>query len=109
VADERRVGLTPTRRPDPGFIGVAHGWASGGDLDDVLDDEQLTAGDFVRTMKVLLDVLGQLAAVAPDPDTSRAAELGAELSLRGLVAASSLVSADDVDEAATTSGPTGPP
>jgi len=32
--------------------------------------------------------------VAPDPATARAAETGAELSLRGLVAASSLVAAD---------------
>ena len=95
VADERRSGLTPTRRPDPGFIAVAHGWASGGDLDEVLEDENLTAGDFVRTMKVLLDLLGQVARVATDPATSLAAEQAADVSLRGLVAASSLVDVSD--------------
>lgn len=95
VADERRSGLTPTRRPDPGFIAVAHAWASGGDLDEVLEDENLTAGDFVRTMKVLLDLLGQVARVATDPTTSLAAEQAADVSLRGLVAASSLVDVSD--------------
>jgi len=101
VADERRTGLTPTRRPDPGFIAVAHGWASGGDLDEVLEDEDLTAGDFVRTMKVLLDLLGQVARVATDPATCAAAEQAAQISLRGLVAASSMVAIDDADNSDT--------
>jgi ATP-dependent RNA helicase HelY len=95
VADERRAGLTPTRRPDPGFMAVAHAWASGGDLDEVLEDEELTAGDFVRTMKVLLDLLGQVSRVATDPDTAQAADIAAQASLRGLVAASSLVNAQE--------------
>jgi ATP-dependent RNA helicase HelY len=97
TADERRTGLTPTRRPDPGFMAVAHGWTSGGDLDEVLEDEALTAGDFVRTMKVLLDLLGQVARVSVDPATSAAAERAAAISLRGLVAASSMVNLDDPD------------
>lgn len=107
VADERRSGLTPTRRPDPGFIAVAHAWASGGDLDEVLEDEQLTAGDFVRTMKVLLDLLGQVARVATDPATSLAAGQAAELSLRGLVAASSMVDTNEMDPESTDVGDTG--
>jgi len=90
-ADERGAGLPPTRRPDPGFVAVAHGWVSGGDLDDVLEDEDLTAGDFVRTTKVLLDLLGQIAGIAPEPSTAAAATEAAHQSLRGLVAASSLV------------------
>jgi ATP-dependent RNA helicase HelY len=98
-ADERSVGLTPTRRPDPGFMAVAHGWVSGGDLDDVLEDEELTAGDFVRTTKVLLDLLGQISGVAPEPATADAAAEAARRSLRGLVAASSLVEEDEQEAA----------
>jgi ATP-dependent RNA helicase HelY len=97
-ADERRLGLPTTRRPDPGFISVAHGWASGGDLEEVLEDEQLTPGDFVRTMKVLLDLLGQVARVANDPATAASADEAARCCLRGVVAASSLLGADDEDE-----------
>ena len=93
--DERRCGLPTTRRPDPGFMAVAHGWVSGGDLDDVLEDEELTAGDFVRTTKVLLDLLGQIATIAPEPSTSSAADRAGRLALRGLVAASSVVTEPD--------------
>jgi len=97
-ADERGAGLVPTRRPDPGFMAVAHGWVSGGELDDVLEDEELTAGDFVRTTKVLLDLLGQVAGIAPEPATAQAAAEAARRAMRGLVAASSLVEDDDADD-----------
>jgi ATP-dependent RNA helicase HelY len=94
-ADERSHGLPETRRPDPGFIAIAHAWISGGDLAEVLDDEDLTAGDFVRTMKVLLDLLGQIEMVCADPGTRTAAASAARLGLRGLVAASSMVGAEE--------------
>lgn len=104
-ADEREAGLPPTRRPDPGFVAVAHGWVSGGDLDEVLEDEDLTAGDFVRTTKVLLDLLGQISGIATEPATAAAAGDAARLALRGLVAASSLVEEPEDSSAAEVDTP----
>ena len=91
-ATERDAGLPQTRNPDPGFFAVAHGWAAGEDLADVIGDEAVTGGDFVRNMKQLIDLLRQLAIVtaATSPKTSTAAEQAADRLLRGVVAASSV-------------------
>ena len=90
-SDESELRLPLTREPDPGFMAVAHGWASGGGLDDVLADEEFTAGDFVRTAKQLIDLLRQLAKLAPSAATGAAARSGADAVYRDLVAASSIV------------------
>jgi hypothetical protein len=46
-------------------------------------------------MKVLLDLLGQIEMVCADPGTRTAAASAARLGLRGLVAASSMVGAEE--------------
>ena len=97
--DEHEAALTQTRTPDPGFIAIAHAWAAGGDLDGVLEDEDLSGGDFVRNMKQLIDLLKQIADAAPDEGTRRTANQAADRCFRGLIAASSVVSpAVDDDE-----------
>jgi ATP-dependent RNA helicase HelY len=68
-ADEQRHGLTLTREPDLGFAWAAYRWARGESLDRVLGSAaasglELSAGDFVRWCKQLLDLLDQLAGVA---------------------------------------------
>jgi ATP-dependent RNA helicase HelY len=75
-------------------MAIAHGWASGGDLGDVLADEEITAGDFVRTAKQLIDLLRQLGMLAPVSSTASAARAGADAVHRDLVAASSINEAD---------------
>lgn len=100
VRQERRSQLPETRPPDPGFMAIAHGWAAGGGLDDVLADEEITAGDFVRTAKLLIDLLRQIATLAAVPDTGRAAARAADGVFRDLVAASSIVEVGDEDEVA---------
>jgi ATP-dependent RNA helicase HelY len=87
--DERRLGLPPTRPPDWGFSGLAHAWASGQDLDDVLADDDLSGGDFVRTVRQLLDLLRQLGDAAAEPATAASARAAADALHRGVVAASS--------------------
>ena len=52
------------REPDLGFAWAAYRWASGGRLETVLRDGDLTAGDFVRWCKQLADLLGQIADAA---------------------------------------------
>ena len=74
-----RRAATPTRsapacrspgRPIPTFFALAHAWAAGETLDDVLDDEDLSGGDFVRNVKQLIDLLRQIGDAAPDPTTA---------------------------------------
>ncbi|MEA2715931.1 MAG: ATP-dependent helicase HelY, partial [Actinomycetota bacterium] len=88
---EAAAGLPLTRLPDPGFFAAAHGWASGDDLADVMADEVVTGGDFVRNVKQLIDLLRQLATIAPEKGTATAAGEAADRLFRGVVAASSVV------------------
>ena len=88
---EDEAGLPETRQPDPGFSAVAHAWAAGKDLEDVLLDEDMTGGDFVRNVKQLIDLLRQVGDVAPRPETASSARKAADALFRGVVAASSVV------------------
>jgi ATP-dependent RNA helicase HelY len=88
---EDEAGLPLTRPPDPGFLGLAHAWASGEDLDEVIAEEEMSGGDFVRNVKQLIDLLRQLGDVAPEPATAKAAREAADRLFRGVVAASSTV------------------
>ncbi|MGH3249063.1 MAG: hypothetical protein ACRDOI_23050, partial [Trebonia sp.] len=62
---ERRNGLSFLRDPDPGFAMAAYRWVRGAKLEDVLDSVPgLTPGDFVRSMKQLIDLLDQIAVAS---------------------------------------------
>jgi ATP-dependent RNA helicase HelY len=63
-AVERDHRLDFLRRPDGGLAWAAYRWAEGDDLGDVLDESDLTAGDFVRWIKQLIDLTGQVADAA---------------------------------------------
>ena len=91
-AAERRGGVDETRSPDPGFAPVAHSWAAGESLGVLLGrNDEMTAGDFVRNIKQLTDLLGQLAANATDPATASAARHAGDAIHRGVVALSGSV------------------
>ncbi len=96
-ADERELALPTTRMPDAAFFPLAHAWAAGDQLDHVLGDEGLTGGDFVRTVKQLVDLLRQLGDAASDQTTAATARRAADAVHRGVVAASSTVTAGDDD------------
>ena len=83
---ERRAGLPVTRQPDAGFAWAAYRWADGGTLRSVLGGSDLTAGDFVRWCKQLMDFLGQLATACGDPDLARRARAAIAQMRRGVVA-----------------------
>ena len=73
------------RPPDLGFAWAAYRWAEGDDLDELLDVTDLAAGDFVRWVKQLLDLCGQIAdAAGPGPVRDRARE-AVRLLRRGVV------------------------
>jgi ATP-dependent RNA helicase HelY len=88
---EEEAGLSVHRPPDPTFVAVAFAWAAGEGFAEVVEQEELSGGDFVRTMKQLIDVLRQLALVAPTRTTRQCAEQAADQLFRGVVAASSSV------------------
>jgi ATP-dependent RNA helicase HelY len=88
-ATERSVGLAEHRAPDPTFGAIAYAWVAGEGFAEVVADDELTGGDFVRTMKQLIDLLRQLSIVAPQPSTRRAAGEAARAAFRGVVADSS--------------------
>jgi ATP-dependent RNA helicase HelY len=88
---ETNHGLVVHRPPEAGFMGAALDWASGTALVDVLEEDELTAGDFVRTIKQLIDLLRQLSIVLFEEVDRNAASAAAEMCFRGVVAASSSV------------------
>lgn len=84
---ESRHGLNTLRRPDPGMVATSYRWAKGASLLDVLTHSDLTAGDFVRWMRQVVDLLGQIAQALPadSPVRLRAIEASALID-RGVVA-----------------------
>ncbi len=83
-AMERGRKVPTGRPPEPGFAATAWAWASGHDLQVVLD-EDLTGGDFVRNVRQLIDLLRQVAVVAAHEETRSAARRGADALLRGVI------------------------
>jgi len=78
---EKDNDLSFLREPDLGFAWAAYRWARGARLESVLaETPDLTPGDFVRSVKQLIDLLDQIAAATPPPpadSTSRPGDLAA--------------------------------
>jgi len=81
--------LPPHRIPHPSFVSVAFSWAAGEGFSDIIIDEELSGGDFVRTMKQLIDLLRQFGVAAPESSTRRTSTTACDLLLRGVIQASS--------------------
>src|SRR5438105_1968749 len=61
---EKDNDLSFLREPDLGFAWAAYRWARGARLESVLDETpDLTPGDFVRSVKQLIDLLDQIASI----------------------------------------------
>ncbi|MCY9783232.1 DEAD/DEAH box helicase [Nocardiopsis sp. EMB25] len=86
---ESRHRVSFLRQPDLGFVWTAHRWARGDRLDAILRQADMPAGDFVRTAKMLGDMLGQIAGATGDPQVRSTARKATDLVLRGVVAYSS--------------------
>lgn len=76
---------------DFGLANVIYDWACGDSLAAVLNDTELTAGDFVRNAKRLSDVLTQIVQVEAylgeeGPALARKARIAADQVNRGIVA-----------------------
>ena len=90
VAHEESAGLRPTRSLDAGFVDMAWRWALGADLDDALGYSEMTAGDFVRNVKQVADLLRQLRDALPGTPVGETARDAARVLVRGVVAYSGL-------------------
>ncbi|MEO6794197.1 MAG: RNA helicase [Mycobacterium sp.] len=95
-AEERRHGITASREPDDGFVAAVHRWACTGDLAAAIaasdgvaaagGGSALSAGDFVRWCRQVLDLLDQLRNAAPSAELRATAKQAIDTVLRGVVA-----------------------
>ncbi|PTR27540.1 ATP-dependent RNA helicase HelY [Rhodococcus sp. OK519] len=90
-ADEIRHKLPVTREPDSGFVSAIYRWANDEPLVDVLlaagsGGKELSAGDFVRWCRQVIDLLDQVHSTAPDPAVAKAAARAIGSIRRGVVA-----------------------
>ncbi len=87
--EEDARGLALTREPDPGFAQRAYLWASEVPFDEVLGPDD-APGDFVRSVKQLVDLLRQLEEIAPNPQLTDKLRTAIDGLHRGVVAYSSV-------------------
>ncbi|MEE8603671.1 DEAD/DEAH box helicase [Euzebya tangerina] len=82
---ETQFGLPATRDLDAGLAAVVYRWARGADLDTALGTADLTPGDFVRSVKMVADLVRQIREAA-DGDVARTAAEANRSLVRGVVA-----------------------
>ncbi|HVQ48855.1 MAG TPA: helicase-related protein, partial [Mycobacterium sp.] len=92
-ADEQRHRLTGSREPEDGFVAAIYRWATTGDLTSALAASDssgagtpLSAGDFVRWCRQVLDLLDQVRNAAPTPALRTTAKRAINDIRRGVVA-----------------------
>jgi ATP-dependent RNA helicase HelY len=94
--DERRHKLDRTRQPDTGFAWPVYRWARGESLEKVLtaaetNGQEVSAGDFVRWCRQVIDLLDQLRDVLGKDDAVGGTAAEAVKALRrGVVAMGTL-------------------
>ncbi|MGV0744706.1 DEAD/DEAH box helicase [Mycolicibacterium sp. XJ870] len=91
--DEQRHRIAPSREPDEGFVAAIYRWATTGDLAAALaasdatgSGSPLSAGDFVRWCRQVLDLLDQVRNAAPTPALRNTAKRAINDVRRGVVA-----------------------
>ncbi|YAL84589.1 DEAD/DEAH box helicase [Dermacoccaceae bacterium W4C1] len=87
---QRAHRLTPIGEPEDGIAWMVHRWASGQRLEVCLRDSDLSAGDFVRRCKQLVDLLDQVATATDAAAIARSARAAIDGIVRGVVAADRL-------------------
>jgi len=92
-ADEQRHRITQSREPEDGFVAAIYRWATTGDLTTALAASDasgtgtpLSAGDFVRWCRQVLDLLDQVRNAAPTPALRTTAKRAINDIRRGVVA-----------------------
>jgi ATP-dependent RNA helicase HelY len=95
-SDEQRHRIAHSREPDDGFVPAVYRWTTTGDLTSALaasdaagTGSPLSAGDFVRWCRQVLDLLDQVRNAAPDPALRTTAKRAIADIRRGVVAVDS--------------------
>lgn len=63
---ENQYTVRTQREPDFGFCYASYRWANGHSLSSVLKGTEMTVGDFVRSVKQLIDLLTQIAGASDE-------------------------------------------
>ena len=63
---ENEYDVKTQREPDFGFCYASYRWANGHSLSSILKGTDMTVGDFVRSIKQLIDLLTQIGGAAED-------------------------------------------
>ena len=89
--DEAKHKLPPTREPDLGFVTGIYKWARGDGLAESLlasgdQGSALSAGDFVRWCRQVIDLLAQIHQTADDTEIAATAAKSVRAIRRGVVA-----------------------
>ncbi|WP_123025777.1 DEAD/DEAH box helicase [Mycolicibacterium stellerae] len=91
--DEQRHRISQSREPDEGFVAAVYRWATTGDLAAALEASDigrtgspLSAGDFVRWCRQVLDLADQVRNAALSPELRTAAKRAIADVRRGVVA-----------------------
>lgn len=87
---EGEFGVRTLPDPDLGLAWPMLRWAQGRSLESVLWESDMTAGDFVRWAKQVIDLLGQVIQASANSPMATQARLAADLIDRGVVAYSSV-------------------
>lgn len=87
---EREHRVKFLRQPDFGFAQAVWQWCNDATLDDVLGEMDLAAGDFVRAMKQLIDVVAQIADAAGSGPLRTTAREALDLLRHGVVSYTSI-------------------
>ena len=84
ISVEKELGVPLTPELDPGLAQAVIAWANGATLTTAIWGTPLLAGDFVRWVRQVVDLLDQLRHVAT-PDLASKARDARQLLLRGVV------------------------
>lgn len=82
---ERAHRLSPGPEPDAGLAWAIYRWAKGASLLTILTSNDVSAGDFVRWTRQVIDVLGQIQQAAADRGLKEKADQAAAAIDRGVV------------------------
>lgn len=93
---EARNGLEPITSPNSGFAKVLFDWVSGQTLSEVLTRD-FTGGEFVRNVRLSIDLLQQISNVST-PETSDLARQTIGLMERGVVSLSGEFESEILEE-----------
>lgn len=86
IADVERDHRMPRARDlDTGFVEAVYAWVQGRPLSTVLGQSRMTAGDFVRWVRQVIDFTGQIADAAGPGDLRRTARIAVDAMRRGVV------------------------